>query len=426
MTSASIRGLTATMSLPAYFKTNAPWLLSGGIMTFASSFGQTFYISLFADDIMGHYLITDGQWGGYYALGTVISGLAMIWAGSLTDHFRVRVLAPVLLVMLCVLCLLMSGNSTLWALPVIIFGLRFCGQGMMHHVAMVAMARWFTQTRGRAISLASMGYSLAEACLPLLVVALLAVFSWQAIWQGSAVACLMIIPIMLYLLRSERTPREVAQSSEAVGMKSHFWTRRDALRHFLFWSLLPMLLMPPILGTALLFQQVHFSEAKGWGHANYVTLFPLYTAVSIASVLAYGWLIDRIGAVRLMPFYQIPFAAGFLVLSYADTMYGAALGLVLVATMHGGYATTSVAFWAEAYGTRHLGTIKAAAAAIMVFGSGIGPWMSGGLIDKGWDFASQLPFYAVGILAGCMLTYIVCKKIEPDLPTAPQIDVERA
>ena len=415
MTVGLIRDLSATMNIIDYFKVNAPWLLSGGIMTFASCFGQTFFISLFAAEIMAHYRITDGQWGALYAFGTIGSGLLMIWAGGLTDYFRVRLLAPILLILIALVCFTMSVNSYLWILPIIIFGLRFCGQGMLYHVAMVAMARWFTKTRGRAISIASLGFSISEASLPIIVVALLGYFSWQNIWFGSGFLALALIPILLILLKSERTPQEAARIADAKGIDDRYWTRKDALGHFLFWSLLPMLLMPPVLGTALFFQQVHFAESKGWTHASYVTLFPLFTIMSVASTLLFGWLVDRFGAVRLMPYYQIPFAVGLMVLSLSTSLFTAAIGLVLVASMHGGYTTTSVAFWAEVYGTKHLGKIKAAAAAVMVIGSGIGPWMSGGLIDRGHNFSEQLPYYSIAVLCACAVTYIACERIKPKL-----------
>ena len=49
------------------------------------------------------------------------------------------------------------------------------------------------------------------------------------------------------------------------------------------------------------------------------------------------------------------------------------LGFVFLALTTGANSTLPNAFWAEFYGTAHMGSIKAMAAAIMVFGSAIGP-----------------------------------------------------
>ncbi|GAD56236.1 permeases of the major facilitator superfamily [Limimaricola cinnabarinus LL-001] len=56
----------------------------------------------------------------------------------------------------------------------------------------------------------------------------------------------------------------------------------------------------------------------------------------------------------------------------------------------GAQAVLPGAFWAEFYGTRHIGAIKSAAAAVMVFGSAVGPGISGLLIDRGVDFPDQM------------------------------------
>ena len=122
---------------------NAPWLASGALLTLLSSFGQTIVISVCAADIQAEFSLSHGAWGGIYALGTTTSAVVMVWAGGLTDKFRVRALGPVVLLMLAMSCLLMAFNPFVWLLPVVIFALRLCGQGMTSHIAVVAMARWF-------------------------------------------------------------------------------------------------------------------------------------------------------------------------------------------------------------------------------------------------------------------------------------------
>ncbi|MEO1308482.1 MAG: hypothetical protein AAFV38_11320 [Pseudomonadota bacterium] len=49
--------------------------------------------------------------------------------------------------------------------------------------------------------------------------------------------------------------------------------------------------------------------------------------------------------------------------------------------------------------TRHIGSIKALAAAIMVLGSAVGPGLSGVLIDFGVGFERQLWWFGVYFLA---------------------------
>jgi len=68
------------------------------------------------------------------------------------------------------------------------------------------------------------------------------------------------------------------------------------------------------------------------------------------------------------------------------------------------------AIWPELYGTRHLGAIKALAAALMVFGSAIGPGMTGALIDLGIPFQDQMVGFAAYILVVCFLTWLAMRR----------------
>ncbi|KAB7614576.1 MFS transporter [Amylibacter sp. SFDW26] len=398
------------MSILNFIRNNSRWLFAGGVMTFATCFGQTFFISIFAKQIMETYTLTDGEWGSLYAIGTTASGLTMIWAGGLADQFRARVLVTVLLAMMSVFCIAMAFNNSVWLLPVVIFGLRLCGQGMMFHIAMVSMARWYTQTRGKAVAIASLGFSIGEAFLPLVVVILIAIIPWQAIWIAAAVLSLAFIVLLRALLKTERTPQSIAQSTQAVGMGGFHWTRMQAIKHPLFWLLVPMAMAPSTFITAVFFQQVHMAEVKGWTHSEFVALFPAYTAMAVVTSLIFGWAIDRWGSIRLMPYLLTPLAIGFVIFAIFNSLLAGLIGLLFMAIMQGGYSTVSVAFWSEVYGTKHVGSIKALTAAFMVIGSAIGPALTGQLIDIGYSFPDQMIGYAVYIMAISGLTYYAVQR----------------
>ena len=173
------------MSLIHFIRENARWLAAGALLTFISSFGQTYFISIFAGEIKAEFGLSDGDWGTLYALGTMASGFLMIWVGGAADHFRVRTLAIVVILTLVMICLAMSVVSSWWMLVVIIFGLRFTGQGMVSHIAVVAMARWYVRARGKALSVAGAGFSLGEVVLPMMFVGLLASGSWRNLWVAA-------------------------------------------------------------------------------------------------------------------------------------------------------------------------------------------------------------------------------------------------
>lgn len=402
----------------SFFKHNAPWLIAVMVMTFSSSYGQTFFISIFAGEIQTEFDLSHGEWGGIYTIGTTVSALVMVWAGVLTDRFRARTLAPVVLVVLSIGCLAMASISKAWMLIPVIFVLRLSGQGMMSHTGMVATSRWFVASRGRALSIASLGFSIGTAVLPIGFVALLAFTNWRVLWIGVAGLSLLAIPILLLLLRRERHPQSIAVGTEGSGMDQKHWTRKMLLRHWLFWLMIPAIVGPAAWSTSLFFQQVHLASVKGWDHLEFVALFPIYTLVMIATTMAVGPAIDRFGANRLMPFYLVPYVAGFFILGSSVSLTHAAIGLAIMGLSSGMGNSLVSAFWAEHCGTRYLGGVKSLASAVMVFGSAIGPGITGFFIDLGIGFPTQMTWIAWYFVLASATTAYVCLRARPLLSPA--------
>lgn len=403
------------MGFIGFLRSNATWLLAGFLLTFSSSYGQTFFISLFAGQIRETFSLSNGQWGGIYTLATTASALLMVWSGALTDRYRVRGLGAITLAGLALACLAMAAVPSLWVLALVIFALRFTGQGMTSHLAVVAMARWFSASRGKALAIARLGYTAGEAFLPLIFVALLALLHWRALWIVAAAGAVLAIPVLLALLRRERIPAEMAGADAATGMGGRHWTRGEVLRHPLFWLAVPLIIGPSAFGTALFFHQVHLTEVKGWALIDYVALFPLYSGVSFVFMLASGWAVDRFGTARLIAWILLPAALGFFILGQAESLAAAAVALALLGMTAGGMGTIPSAFWAEYFGTRHLGAIKALAAALMVFGSAIGPGLTGALIDLGYRFPAQMLAISVYFVVAAGLIAIGLRMVQHDI-----------
>jgi len=396
---------------------NKRWLFAGGLISLSSSYGQTFFISIFAGEIMGEFNLTDGQWGGYYSVGTTASAIVMLYGGVLSDRFRARTLASVVLILLALACLFMANLPGAWALPFAIFALRFTGQGMLSHIAVVAIARWFAKARGKALAISTLGFSMGEALLPMIFVALLAFVEWRSLWIIAAVASIATIPVLLSMLQKERTPQSIADHESTAGMFGRHWNRKETLSHWLFWMIIPTMTAPGIFSTALFFQQVHLSESKGWEHAHFVALFPFYTITTVAAMFAYGLAIDRFGCRRLIAWFQVPMALAYIVFGIGDSLASAVLGFFLMGLMQGGGATLFGAFWPEFYGTRNLGSVKSLATSLMVFGSALGPGITGALIDFGIPFHEQMVGFAIYILCACLVTHVAMRWASPGLPS---------
>jgi len=402
-----------------FIRSNLRWLGAGFLLKFSSCFGQTFFISIFAGYIQAAFGLSHGEWGSIYMYGTLASAIVMVWAGVSTDIFRVRSLGSCVMICLALSCIAMALVSQAWALILIIFALRFFGQGMSSHIASTGLARWFSATRGRAIAIASLGFSIGEALLPMIFVALIALIGWRGSWFVSAAILVALLPVLSKLLAEERTPKEAVLEKASFGMGMRHWSRPDVLRHRLFWLLLPSLLAPSAFGTAFFFWQVHIAETKGWTHLEMVSLFPVYTVTAVCVMLLSGLAIDRFGTRWIMPLHTLPIALGFLIFAGTDTIFIGALGIMFFAATSGMQATLPAALWAEFYGTENIGSIKALSTSIMVLGSAIGPGLTGWLIDGGLNFQDQISAISTVFLITTVLAGIGIWSCRSDLATTP-------
>ena len=385
---------------------NIRWLSAGMLLTFLSSFGQTYFISIFSGEIRNTFELSHGNWGLIYGFGTFASAIIMIWAGGLTDIRRVRKLGPIVLYALSASCLFMALNPLVALLPVVIFCLRLTGQGMSTHIATVAMSRWFLSNRGKALSISNLGFSFGEALFPLFLVSGLIYFSWQKIWIIAALITLFSIPILIWLLRQERSPQSIDAKDQSLGMNKLHWTRKETISHPLFWFMMPAVIGQSAFNTAFFFQQVHFSKIKGWEHIDLVSMFPIYTCVAICTMILSGILLDRLGTAKLIPYFQLPMIIAFILFAFGETLYSALLGFIFLGMTAGANTTLPNAFWAEFFGTKYLGSIKAAAAAAMVLGSAIGPALTGILLDYSISLSMQYIGISTFFILSSMLMWI--------------------
>jgi len=375
----------------------------GLLLTFSSSIGQTYFIALFAGALRTDLELSHGAFGGLYTLATLASALVLVWLGKTADRVEPTTLAALTLAALAGFALVLAAaESALW-LGVGLFGLRLFGQGMSSHLSMTFVARAFIRERGRALGLAFLGYPAGEAVFPLLMAILLGLFTWRWIWIGIAAAVVLImIPVVLWMgagLRRHGLTAISAQAPSAAGPRDRSWNRAQVLRDARFYALLPGVMTAPFVITGMLFHQVHLVEVKGWTLSAFAACYPLYAASATAIALGCGWLIDRCGAIRLLPVYILPLAAGLALLGSADSIAAAAGFMVLMGATAGAAAILFGAVWAELYGTGHLGAIRALSAALQVLATALAPATLGWLIDQGFGFDHQATLLSLLVCA---------------------------
>ena len=245
-----------------FLRTNLRWLGAGLLLTFFSAFGQTYFISLSAGELRAAFDLSHGAFGGLYMAATLCSAISLTYVGKFVDTHPLALVTGAVVIGLALFSSAMASVSSVAMLFVVLFGLRLFGQGMMTHVAMTAMGRWYEAQRGRAVSIAALGMQCSEAVLPLTYVALAAGLGWRGTWWvAAAVLVLVALPVLLLLLRVERIPRGTVSvdESDTVRPARRQWTRGEVLRDPVFWVISLGTLAPPFIGTTIFFHQVSSS-----------------------------------------------------------------------------------------------------------------------------------------------------------------------
>jgi MFS family permease len=376
-------------------------ILGGFLLALVSSFGQTFFIALFGGQIRAELALSHGEFGAIYSLATLASGVLMLWVGAALDRISLLRYATFATLALCLACLLLALSEGTALLLLALFGLRLAGQGMMSHASVTGMARAFARHRGKAIAVATLGHPAGEAMLPIAAVSAIAALGWRNVWLGAAALLLLALPLLFRLLAGVQAAEPLTTTSTSdPSARSH--TRAEMLRDRRFYLMVPALLGPSFIVTGLFFHQVHLAEVKAWELAWFATCFAAYALASTAAVVLSGTLIDRLGAVRMMPVYLLPLALGCATLAVSSHDLVALAFMSLAGLTSGAAVTTVTAMWAEVYGVGHLGAIRALAASISVIASALAPASMGWLIDAGVSMEAIALTSAVYLLAATL------------------------
>jgi len=378
------------------------FLLFGFLLAFFSGPGQTFYISLFSKVIREDLALSHGEFGTLYAIGTLASAATLIPLGRLVDTIRLRIIATAIILGLALAAMFFSFVSSVVMLAVGIYFLRLSGQGMMTHLYATAMTRRYVTERGRALAFATFGHPVSEFLLPLLAFALLTLFDWRQVWQITAATVLVImIPAALALTERREGQDGGGVDAMAAGRDGQHWTRKEMLLHWRFWMLTGIVIAPSFTSTGLFFHQLYLAEQKMVALDLWVSGYAFYASMSILGAFLGGGLADRFTSTRTTPFavMSISFIPCLLYLVGPGVMIY--IYFIIFGLIQGLVHTVATPIWAEIYGTRHLGGIKAITAALMVFASAMSPVTLGLMIDGGYPFGTLLVVLGiVPLLAG--------------------------
>ena len=375
-------------------------IIFGFIFTFFSSFGQSFFLGLFNSSIRNELSISHGQFGIIYASATLASSFLLIWVGKKIDDINISKFALFVILLLSFSCFFFSKISSLILLFISVFLMRFSGQGMMSHTATTTISRYFTKSRGKALSTGWFGLSAAEFVLPILIIYLLTITDWRNIWISISIIVIVFLPLASYILVKNINfdSREITDGEKFKEINIKQWKRKDVIKDFRFYIICANMLAMPWIATGTFVYQSFILTSKNWGPYVIAQSFMVYSVLSVITLFISGFLIDKFTSRKLLIYMNIPLLMAVIVIFYFNHPISSFVFLGLIGISNGFANVLGSSTWAEIYGVKHIGSIKALTTALMVFSTAFGTALFGILIDL--DFSIE----QISIIAGIYIS----------------------
>ncbi|NVK22490.1 MAG: MFS transporter [Kangiellaceae bacterium] len=383
-----------------FLKHNKYLLLFGFLCVFVGNLGQTFFISLFNKDLIEELLLDKDKLSLVYSVATLVSGFTMFFVGSKIDNVDVRKFTSIVLLGLIIACIIFALSTNLIMLFLAYLGIRLCGQGLMGHIAVTTLMRYIPKDRGKAVSLAMQGMAFGEITLPLLAVLLLKHYGHQQSWFIYAGASVVLIfPLLLWLLhKSNLQPREKVDISDVELEKNKDWTRKQVMADWRFWFILPAIIAPAFLITGIFFHQTLLIDSKGWSLEWLSIGLMFYGVLHFSGAIFVGPLVDNAHPRKYLGWYLLPLVLGIACLWLGEDKTWLLAFMVLAGMTVSASSPIVNSFYAEVFGTSHLGAIRSLVFAVVIISTGIAPYLF-----SLFDSIEHFLLFALGYGIFCML-----------------------
>ena len=393
---------------------NKKVIIFGFIFTFFSSFGQSFFLGLFNAPIRNELGITHGQFGNIYATATIFSSLLLIWVGKKIDEYQIIYYSFFVILLLFFSSLFFSFINSIILLSVGIFLMRFSGQGLMSHTSTTTISRFFEKSRGKALSTIWFGLSSAEFILPVLITYLFVIYSWRSVWQGIAIIIIIFLPfVVLNTIKKIKLDSREKDLDPKKNFKIKSWKRREVIKDYRFYIVSLNMLAMPWIATGVFVYQSFISDSKMWNIYTIPKAFMVYSLASIITLFFSGFLVDKFSSRKLIPIMNIPLLISMFVLFYYQQEISAFIFLGLVGISNGLANVLGSSTWAEIYGVKFIGSIKALTTAFMVFSTAFGTAVFGLMIDNGFSIENIAFVSGIYIVISLFLLILIRNKLEP-------------
>ena len=165
--------------------------------------------------------------------------------------------------------------------------------------------------------------------------------------------------IILSTIKSINLDSREEDKSPNKKLKIKDWKRREVVKDYRFYIISLNMLAMPWLATGIFVYQSFISDSKMWNIYTIPKAFMVYSVTSILTLFLSGFLVDKFTGRKLIYVMNIPLLLALLILFSYNHEVVAYIFLGLVGVSNGLANILGSSTWAEIYGVKFIGSIKA-------------------------------------------------------------------
>ncbi|BDD06299.1 MFS transporter [Aureibacter tunicatorum] len=385
----------------------------GALHYFYSSFGQTFLISLFVPNVLESFQLDNAEFSYFYSGATLLGAVGIAHFGPYADKMDIRKFSIINGLGLAIFCLLMANTFNKWTLCAALIGVRLTGQGLMPLIGATSMGRFFSQNRGKALSLSSSSMSLAEMVTPYIVFLMIQSLGWKYTWMAFSVfIAFTFIPAVYKVVEGHdefRLPKQ-NKNKNLVGTSI---TKKELFSDYRFITLALIIIFCPFVTTGVFIHQNLILQAKGWDEAWFAFTFVGFGTFRICTTFFAGPIIDKFSAGKLVVFILFPVISGLLIMDWIDHKFALFYYMCMNGMTLSFGSLVGSALWAEIYGGEHLGKVKSTVSTMMIFATAISPVIFGIIFENHFNTRIGISILSLLGITLAIIGQVSLKSIKP-------------
>jgi len=244
---------------------------------------------------------------------------------------------------------------------------------------------------------------------------LLTVTDWQNIWIAISIFVIVFLPLASYLLVKNLNfeSREIIKNEIFKEKNIKHWKRIEVIKDFRFYIICANMLALPWIVTGTFVYQSFILSSKNWGPFVIAQSFMVYSVLSVITLFVSGFLIDKFTSRKLLVYMNLPLLLSVFVIFYFNNPISSFFFLGLIGISNGLANVLGSSTWAEIYGVKYIGSIKALTTALMVFSTAFGTALFGFLIDVGFSIEQISIVSGMYISVSLFALFFIRNKLNP-------------